>query len=353
MSYTYNTSNLTNLGQLKKLASRVKTELDAINSSLDNAIKAASYSDNTLKLFRGTDTTGTAAFTFNLPEEMFLDQTKTEFVPDFEWSSTDYPGSTDPDLDGKPVMVLAVKGDATNPTYSFLDMEALVDTYTANDDSVTVGSYKIAVKIDSTAGNALQLVSGKGLRVDISGKADKVANATSGNFAGLDSNGNLTDSGSKAADFATADHTHSDKADKVDSATNGDLAGLDSNGNLTDSGIAATNVLVKPSTATTDNLAAFDSNKQPVDSGIAKGDVVTKIASPTANNLVKQDSNGKIADAGVAVGDVQQKLASGAFTSGNFRTSNATGFAQDAGYGLASDTNVDDMIHDVWGDPET
>ena len=35
-------------------------------------------------------------------------------------------------------------------------------------------------------------------------KADKVANPTSGNFAGLDSNGNLTDSGSKAADFATA-----------------------------------------------------------------------------------------------------------------------------------------------------
>ena len=39
---------------------------------------------------------------------------------------------------------------------------------------------------------------------DISGKADKVASAINGNFAGLDSNGNLTDSGSKAADFATA-----------------------------------------------------------------------------------------------------------------------------------------------------
>ena len=39
---------------------------------------------------------------------------------------------------------------------------------------------------------------------DITGKADKVSGATNGNFAGLDSNGNLTDSGSKAADFATA-----------------------------------------------------------------------------------------------------------------------------------------------------
>lgn len=39
---------------------------------------------------------------------------------------------------------------------------------------------------------------------DIAGKADIVSGATNGNFAGLDSNGNLTDSGSKAADFATA-----------------------------------------------------------------------------------------------------------------------------------------------------
>ena len=35
-------------------------------------------------------------------------------------------------------------------------------------------------------------------------KADKVASATAGNFAGLDVNGNLTDSGKKAVDFATA-----------------------------------------------------------------------------------------------------------------------------------------------------
>lgn len=34
-------------------------------------------------------------------------------------------------------------------------------------------------------------------------KADKVSNATNGNFAGLDANGNLTDSGSKASDFKT------------------------------------------------------------------------------------------------------------------------------------------------------
>ena len=136
---------------------------------------------------------------------------------------------------------------------------------------------------------------------DLSGYATKVSGATSGNFAGLDGNGNLTDSGSKASDFATADHVHgnitnagalqttdvtiadgdklvitdasdsgkvarasvafdgsttskaltpkgtfedflqshqdiSGKADKVSGATTGNFAGLDANGNLTDSG---------------------------------------------------------------------------------------------------------------------
>lgn len=71
---------------------------------------------------------------------------------------------------------------------------------------------------------------------DITGKADKVASAVSGNFAGLDGNGNLTDSGSKASDFLTQHQDITGKADKVTGATSGHFAGLDSNGNLTDSG---------------------------------------------------------------------------------------------------------------------
>ena len=68
------------------------------------------------------------------------------------------------------------------------------------------------------------------------GKAEKAASPTAGNFAGLDSSGNPTDSGKKTGDFAAASHTHTDKADKVKNATAGHFAGLDSSGNLTDSG---------------------------------------------------------------------------------------------------------------------
>lgn len=47
----------------------------------------------------------------------------------------------------------------------------------------------------------------------LSNKADKVSSATNGNFAGLDANGNLTDSRKKASDFATsAQGTKADSA---------------------------------------------------------------------------------------------------------------------------------------------
>lgn len=73
----------------------------------------------------------------------------------------------------------------------------------------------------------------------VTDKADKVSSATNGNFAGLDSNGNLTDSGHKHSDYLTSHQDISGKADKVSSATSGNLAGLDANGNLADSGIAS------------------------------------------------------------------------------------------------------------------
>ena len=68
------------------------------------------------------------------------------------------------------------------------------------------------------------------------GKAEKAASPMAGHFAGLDSSGNLTDSGKKPGDFADASHTHTGKADKVKNVTAGHFAGLDSSGNLTDSG---------------------------------------------------------------------------------------------------------------------
>ena len=68
-------------------------------------------------------------------------------------------------------------------------------------------------------------------------KPDRVASPVDGNFVAFDgTTGAQKDSGKKAADFAAANHTHTGKADKVSGATSGNFAGVDGNGNLTDSG---------------------------------------------------------------------------------------------------------------------
>ena len=54
--------------------------------------------------------------------------------------------------------------------------------------------------------NDLSFIRNKPTIPDITGKADKAVPAAAGNLASLDATGNLTDSGKKAADFATAAH---------------------------------------------------------------------------------------------------------------------------------------------------
>ena len=114
------------------------------------------------------------------------------------------------------------------------------------------------------------------------GKAEKAASPTAGNFAGLDSSGNLTDSGKKPGDFAAASHTHTGKADKVSSATAGHFAGLDSSGNLTDSG-------KKPG----DFAAASHSHTDKAD----------KVKNATAGHFAGLDSSGNLTDSGKKPGD--------------------------------------------------
>lgn len=132
---------------------------------------------------------------------------------------------------------------------------------------------------------------------NIGGKADKVASATSGNFAALDSNGNLTDSGHKHSDYLTSHQDISGKADKVTGATNGDLAGLDSNGNLTDSGISPTMVSGKAdkvSGATTGNFAWLDNEGNIADSGKSATDFIASTLKGVANGVAELDANGII-----------------------------------------------------------
>ncbi len=74
--------------------------------------------------------------------------------------------------------------------------------------------YRIFEPVGSATANNFDVVYGEStgiIKDDMTKKADKVSNAVQGHFAGLDASGNLTDSGVKASDFATA--TQGRKAD--------------------------------------------------------------------------------------------------------------------------------------------
>ena len=222
-------------------------------AAIAQSFKSAKTEGNTVSFFTDSDTTGTPAFSFNFPEEIFLDQVGTRLVENFSWSALAYPNSVNPNLEGKAVLVLAVKGDKeTNPTvkYSFVNLEKLVDVYTAADNSITISDHAVAVKVSATADNSLTLKV-DGLHVDISGKVDKVAGkdlstndyttAEKTKLAGVENNaqvnvietvkvdGTALTTSSKAVNIDL-----SGKVDKVAGAQSGNFAFFDSVGGLVD-----------------------------------------------------------------------------------------------------------------------
>ena len=95
---------------------------------------------------------------------------------------------------------LDIHGQTTEDTLADSDEFAFYDA-SASANRKTVWSNiraKLKSAFDSIYAGAVST------QTALDGKAAKVSGATAGNLAGLDANGNLTDSGSKPSDFATA-----------------------------------------------------------------------------------------------------------------------------------------------------
>jgi hypothetical protein len=250
-----NISTKTTAQRLSDLISKYyakKSDLTDISSAASAAIKSVNVSGNTVSFYTSADKSGNAVATVDFPKELFLDQTKTEFVPKFKWAEATYPGSTNPSLDNKPVMVLAVKGtEGTEETitYSFLSMSALVDTYVAKSTgkdastTVTIADYEVEVKVNISAESGNQLtLKDDGLfvpapeAVDLSGKVDKEEGK-----------------GLSANDFT---NTMKDKLDGIaEGATK--VESSETNGNIKVNG-TETNVYTLPDTVlTSDDLSDY------------------------------------------------------------------------------------------------
>ena len=77
-------------------------------------------------------------------------------------------------------------------------------TITDQNGTTTAQVYDGQGNVTDVQVNGTSVLSGTVANIDITGKADKVSGAVSGNFAGLDANGNLTDSGHKHSDYQVA-----------------------------------------------------------------------------------------------------------------------------------------------------
>ena len=194
----YDVNHLVTTGELKQTATVFKGESD-------KAIKSIVMSGRVINFYTSDNGTGTAAATVDIPKDIFLDQTKTKFEQSFTFNASTYPGATNPSLDGKPVLVLAVKG-STDPangaandtvTYSFLNMAALVDTYTVKTGNsakiLTISGREIEVRISATAGNILT-VNNDGLFV-----TNRLSSFTAGNIVTSNANGAPQDGGIPAS----------------------------------------------------------------------------------------------------------------------------------------------------------
>jgi hypothetical protein len=92
-------------------------------------------------------------------------------------------------------------------TLTFRKIESVaIGLGTNTSPGVTQGVLDVLGKIYIETDGTMSLIGWDALNSTVNNKADKVQGAVNGNLAGLDANGNLTDSGKKAADFvSTAD----------------------------------------------------------------------------------------------------------------------------------------------------
>ena len=126
-----------------------------------------------------------------IPADQFLDTAHTGFEYNFAWSAQTYPNSTNPNLDGKAVLVLVLKNESGAVGYSFLDLSLLIDV----------------------------------------NKIDKVSGATANNLPKLNADGTLSDSGTALSSvITTADIATDEEVQEMLTAKLGTTAPAQSGG---------------------------------------------------------------------------------------------------------------------------
>ena len=229
----------------------------------------------------------TTLFSINIAKDMVVSDGEVITADGTEKTTTD--GNTSANLNSgeKYIMLqlansnklLYIPVNSLYKDYTFSDTAEIDFTDTNNTITAAIKNGSIAKgKLDSSVQASLDLAdSALQSHQDISGKADKVASATNGNFAGLDSNGNLTDSGYKASDFQTAGDYKTTQSAVSDPTADGNgvtfIATISQN---TNGVITATKKTVQSASASQAGLmSAADYSKLAAISASVSGDTLT------------------------------------------------------------------------------
>ena len=183
----------------------------------------------------------------------------------------------------------------TSALASGLDYKDILDASNSANLPSTIKKgdfYKISVagtigSVDLQIGDMLIANTTKASAITIA-DFDKVDNTESADIlrtGNISTDADLSVDGSKLTDRATIKTALDKKADKVTSAVNGNFAGLDANGNLTDSGKKASDFV------TTSSLTGFAS----------------KVGTPTEDNILVQSATGDLKDSGKKLADYALK----------------------------------------------
>lgn len=237
----YVESKITNLGQLKLLAQRTKAELEALDSSveaLEGRLDDLEEVEAEKNVIVGVQVNGTdLAVDANRKVNVTVPTKTSDLTNDSNWVD-------EQSIEDK---ISAAVSGALIPSGSiaFADLPALAKAnlnkiYNITDGFTTTADFVEGAGKAYPAGTNVAIIN-VGTEdaptykydaytgtFDFSGFATKVTGATQGNLAGLDANGNLTDSGVAAATVMT----------KIVGAGNGHVVTVNADGEAQDGGVA-------------------------------------------------------------------------------------------------------------------
>lgn len=181
----------------------------------------------------------------------------------------------------------------TNNTTNETNTAKYAAGVTVNPSTKKITATGFVGALEGNASTASAAESGSALETAVNSKADKVSNATSGNFAGLDANGNLTDSGHKHSDYKTRQGAVSDPTASGTGVTFISSISQDANGVITPAKQTVRTMGAATSSAagSTGLVPAPASGKQ---SSFLRGDGTWVVPTDTKNTAGSTDSSSKL-----------------------------------------------------------